>query len=836
MARDRRRLQIFVAIVGALGLAGLGAVTSLAAAVEPNDPPVGTDKTVTTPEDTTYAFAVSDFGFSDPNDVPADDLNRVKVTTLPGAGTLELNGAAVSAGAFVTKAQLDNGDLVFIPEANANGWSYASFTFQVEDDGGTANGGAALDPSPNAMTIDVTAVNDAPTAAAPEGIPGVGVQFHAMWSDYTDAQRLDVVDKMADAGLEWFRIDFGWSSIQPQNGTSYAQWYFDRADLVINAARARGMKVLLTFWRTPDWANGGNGPYAPPTDFEAYGRAARYTANYFRGRVAAYEVWNEPNLIGHFWSGTIADYTSLLRASYDDFHAGDPNAKVVAGTVAYNDDAWLRQMYENGAEGYFDVISTHPYQGIADQPPEAPDNGTKWLSHVPAVHELMEQYGDGDKPIWFTEFGWSNHENYDGLGNGQQGVTAQQQSDYFVRAIKYVYQNFPYVKNMFWYNERNRASGNIQFDNYGLLYRSLSPKPVYDRIKTYLATPDRTTTPTPEDTTHAFAAPDFGFSDPNDVPADAFNRVKVTTLPSAGALELNGAAVSAGAFVTKAQLDNGDLVFIPEANANGWSYARFAFQVEDDGGTANGGAALDPSPNAMTIDVTAVNDPPVIQGLSSKEVPENQELAFSVSAIDPDDVVTYSATDLPAGASLDASTGAFTWTPTYDQAGTYDVTFKAEDPDGLFDEEVVTITVVEYKPDGLIKLGSGNFIGNGVYNTTGANQTRSTTATLSQTKTFTVRAENDGTTIDSIRLRGPGSSARWSVTYLFEGTNVTSQAIDGTFTLEDLAPGVGEDVTLKIKPKSTAIIGSSKAVLVTAESLGDGTAKDAIKAKVTVTS
>ena len=39
---------------------------------------------------------------------------------------------------------------------------YASFTFQVQDDGGTANGGVDLDQSPNTMTINVTAVNDAP--------------------------------------------------------------------------------------------------------------------------------------------------------------------------------------------------------------------------------------------------------------------------------------------------------------------------------------------------------------------------------------------------------------------------------------------------------------------------------------------------------------------------------------------------------------------------------------------------------------------------------------------------------------------------------------------------
>ena len=36
---------------------------------------------------------------------------------------------------------------MFTPAANANGAAYASFTFQVQDDGGTANGGVDLDPT-----------------------------------------------------------------------------------------------------------------------------------------------------------------------------------------------------------------------------------------------------------------------------------------------------------------------------------------------------------------------------------------------------------------------------------------------------------------------------------------------------------------------------------------------------------------------------------------------------------------------------------------------------------------------------------------------------------------
>src|SRR4029077_20332154 len=132
-----------------------------------NDAPAGTNNTVTTLEDTAYTFTASDFGFSDLSDSPANTLLAVKITTLPGAGTLTDNGTAVTAGQFVTISDINSGLLVFTPVANANGAGYASFTFQVQDNGGTANGGVDLDPTPNAITINVTAVNDAPVNSVP---------------------------------------------------------------------------------------------------------------------------------------------------------------------------------------------------------------------------------------------------------------------------------------------------------------------------------------------------------------------------------------------------------------------------------------------------------------------------------------------------------------------------------------------------------------------------------------------------------------------------------------------------------------------------------------------
>ena len=127
-----------------------------------NDAPAGTDNTVTTLEDTPYTFAAADFGFTDPNDSPANALSAVTITTVPGAGSLTLSGVAVTAGQSISVANINSGNLKFTPAANANGAGYASFTFQVQDNGGTANGGVDLDASANTMTVDVTAVNDAP--------------------------------------------------------------------------------------------------------------------------------------------------------------------------------------------------------------------------------------------------------------------------------------------------------------------------------------------------------------------------------------------------------------------------------------------------------------------------------------------------------------------------------------------------------------------------------------------------------------------------------------------------------------------------------------------------
>jgi polysaccharide biosynthesis protein PslG len=323
-------------------------------------------------------------------------------------------------------------------------------------------------------------------ARLPGLIPCFGAQFHAGWSDYTDKQRVEVLDKLAAAGANWVRIDVGWASLQPRRNR-IAGYYVDRIDEVVNQARARGLKVLATLWWTPSWANGGGGRGEPPKKSSDFARVARWAADHFRGRVSAWEIWNEPNHPS-FFSGTPRSFAKLLKAAYPAIKDEDPSALVVSGGPAYNDLEWLRGVYEGGGKPYFDILATHPYMAPADLPPETPDNGTKWtLRHVEAVRSLMKERGDADKPIWFTEFGWSSHRNGSVDAPWRQGVSEKKQAKYLVRTLKLVEKEYPYVTNLFWYKERNGASGDVHLDNYGLLERNLKPKPAYRSLDKHMS-------------------------------------------------------------------------------------------------------------------------------------------------------------------------------------------------------------------------------------------------------------------------------------------------------------------------------------------------------------
>src|SRR5262249_9335500 len=127
------------------------------------------DRTITIQQYTGYVFSLVDFPIADPSDSPANMLLAVKITTLPTAAILENRGTPVVAGQFISAADIAAGNLEYQPYAPGSGSVNSgvlsdSFTFQVQDDGGAANGGVDLDQTPNTISFAF-----APPPPPPEG-------------------------------------------------------------------------------------------------------------------------------------------------------------------------------------------------------------------------------------------------------------------------------------------------------------------------------------------------------------------------------------------------------------------------------------------------------------------------------------------------------------------------------------------------------------------------------------------------------------------------------------------------------------------------------------------
>ncbi|MEO8056711.1 MAG: DUF4347 domain-containing protein [Burkholderiales bacterium] len=215
---------ISVALLDQQGNTGVGANT-IVHIVNVNDAPVGVDSAFTMDEDSQHVFGVADFGF---NDVEGNALLSVKITTLPSAGQLTLDGSAVIAGQFVTVADIVAGRLVFSPAQDANdvqnpnptngGGGYASLTYQVRDDGGTANSGVDFDTSANTLTINVTPVNDLPTG----GVFLAGtLQVGQLLSALDDAYDVDGTEPMTYQWQTRALPSGAWTNISGATAATY---------------------------------------------------------------------------------------------------------------------------------------------------------------------------------------------------------------------------------------------------------------------------------------------------------------------------------------------------------------------------------------------------------------------------------------------------------------------------------------------------------------------------------------------------------------------------------------------------------------------------------------
>jgi len=195
------------------------------------------------------------------------------------------------------------------------------------------------------------------------------------------------------------------------------------------------------------------------------------------------------------------------------------------------------------------------------------------------------------------------------------------------------------------------------------------------------------------------------------------------------------------------------------------------------------------------------NNAPVLAPINNKTVQEGQPLSFTITASDPDgDALSYSASPLPTGASFNTSTRTFSWTPGFDQAGNYPVTFTVSDG-SLSDSKSITISVQDVpQPDLVITAVSGPSSAQRrqylAITTTVANQGAVTAVTdsyrgisvglyLSKDATITTADTKLGSrTVTSL---APGASSTASV-----NVKIPSRTVEGTYYLGAIADSTNQ--------------------------------------------
>jgi len=251
---------------------------------------------------------------------------------------------------------------------------------------------------------------------------------------YTDDKSLrQVLGLVRAMGFSHIRQRFPWAELEPAPGDyRWQQW-----DRVLAVVQEYGLQVIAVLDTSPAWARpqwDADNPLAPPAAVQDYARFAQAFAQRYRGQVAAYQIWDEPNVSPHWGKGPIdpAGYVKLLQAASEAIRGVDASATIIAGGLAPNvepgglnmsDVVFLREIYRRGAGRYFDVLGVKAYGFWTGPEDRRVDPSVLNFSRVILLREEMTRRGEGHKPVWALEGGWC------GLPATWQGRPSLQGSD-----------------------------------------------------------------------------------------------------------------------------------------------------------------------------------------------------------------------------------------------------------------------------------------------------------------------------------------------------------------------------------------------------------------------
>jgi hypothetical protein len=278
-----------------------------------------------------------------------------------------------------------------------------------------------------------------------------------------------------DAGFVWVKQRFEWRNIEKTKKDAF-EWY--EAERIVDAVNKAGLGMVVRLDNQPEWARRDKifpktGPSDQMEDWKDYVEAV---VEKFKGKIAAYEIWNEPN-ISREWGDATPDpvaYTEMLKVAYTAIKKEDPNALVISAGLspttetserAIPANVFLEQMYAAGGKQYFDMLGVHA-PGFKSEPEADPatvaqnptltnnDPSATELKrvysfrHVEDMRAIMVKNQDEAKQVAIMEMGWTADPRPDSP-YAWHAVTEEQKGDYLVRAVQYAQKNWaPWVGMM----------------------------------------------------------------------------------------------------------------------------------------------------------------------------------------------------------------------------------------------------------------------------------------------------------------------------------------------------------------------------------------------------
>lgn len=302
-----------------------------------------------------------------------------------------------------------------------------------------------------------------------------------------------VAHHAATIGFDTIVQVFPWRDLNPAPG----RYTWEASDYMVRVAQEAGLHLVVRLDMPPEWARQAG---AIPFDLAAYADFVTAVAQRYRGTIAAYVIWNEPNLAAE-WSrsggdledhwrrfdGQVADpadYVGVLGVAYRRIKAQDPDALVVtAGLAPTNENSprarddrdFLRAMLAADAADCFDVLGVHAYGfGLHPDAPAADFTGLG-LGRMAEWRTILAAYGV-DKPMWIKELGYT-------IGQGNQPrVTPEQQADYLVAALDRITHDWPFVELVTVWNLVHSRAPEDEMSGYSLLNPDGTPRPAYERL------------------------------------------------------------------------------------------------------------------------------------------------------------------------------------------------------------------------------------------------------------------------------------------------------------------------------------------------------------------